>query len=142
MALFFSAFKQATKDPATYRRVDTSSAAGVAEASRKPNIITDVKMGLGLIPEDSSYRSRTERNKLNQRMGSGQHQKLDYGNDDAQPPSSTTGPASAELLRRIRAAKALEKRKAEGQKVRKKFEKEKGERRIALRKRYMKLLKV
>ena len=56
-------------------------------------------------------------------------------------PSKPKGPTAAELEAQRKAA-ALAKRKAEGQKVRKKFEKEKGERRIALRKRYMKLLKL
>ena len=44
------------------------------------------------------------------------------------------GPSKAEI--------ELAKRKSEGQAARKKFEKEKGEKRIALRKRYMKLLKL
>ena len=128
--LLGSIFRQVTRDPITYRRVDTSSLAGVQEASRPPNIFTDLQMGLGLIPEDSSYRSRTERNILRQRMAA----RSRNDNDDSPPPSKPKGPSAAEI--------ALAKRKAEGQAARKKFEKEKGEKRIALRKRYLKLLKL
>lgn len=135
--LLGSIFKKATQDPVTYRRVDTSSAAGVAEASRKPNIITDVKMGLGLIPEDSSYRARTERTKLRNKMASN---KPDYGNDDSSPPRPRQ-PTEAEL-RAQRKAAALAERKRLGQIARKKFEKEKGERVAALKKKIATLLNV
>lgn len=135
--LLGSIFKKATQDPVTYRRVDTSSAAGVAEASRKPNIITDVQMGLGLIPEDSSYRARTERTKLRNKMASN---KPDYGNDDSSPPRPRQ-PTEAEL-RAQRKAAALAERRRLGQVARKKFEKEKGERVAALRKKIATLLNV
>lgn len=124
--LLSSIFKKATQDPVTYRRVDTSSAAGVAEASRKPNIITDVKMGLGLIPEDSSYRARTERTKLRNKMASS---KSDYGNDDSpsRAASRPRQPTAAEL-RAQRESEKLAERKRLGQIARKKFEKEGGKR--------------
>lgn len=120
-------FKKATQDPVTYRRVDTSSLAGVTEASREPNILTDIQMGLGMIPEDSSYRARTERTKLRMKMQQGQSR-------DRDRPSKPKGPTKKEL--------ELQKRREEGQVSRKKFEKEKGERVAALRKRYMTLLKL
>ena len=89
-------------------------------------------MGLGLKEKDYKYEARTARNiRLSKERGKSGN---DYGNDDAPSSSAPRGPTAAE--------RALAKRKAEGQKVRKKFEKEKGERRIALRKRYMKLLKL
>jgi hypothetical protein len=124
--LLGSIFKKATQDPVTYRRVDTSSAAGVAEASRKPNIITDVKMGLGLIPEDSSYRARTERTKLRNKMSAN---KTDYGNYDSpvRAAPKPRQPTAAELKAQRKAAKLAE-RKRLGQIARKKFEKEGGER--------------
>lgn len=115
------------KDPAANRRVDTSSLAGVTEASRTPNIMTDIQMGLGMIPEDSSYRARTERTKLRMKM-EGQKK---TGKDRQSKPK---GPSKAEL--------EMQKRRSEGQAARKKFEKEKGERVAALRKRYMTLLKL
>ncbi|MGB1426234.1 MAG: hypothetical protein ACPG6T_07080 [Paracoccaceae bacterium] len=114
------------KDPVTYRGVDTSSLAGVTEASRQPNILTDIQMGLGIIPEDSSYRARTERTKLRNKMME-QNQSRDRDR-----PSKPKGPSKKEL--------ELKKRREEGQAARKKFEKEKGERVSALRKRYMTLL--
>ena len=96
----------------------------------RSGIINDAMMGLGLKEKDYKYEARTARNiRLSRERGGN-----DYGNDDAPSYSAPRGPTAAEL--------ALAKRKAAGQEVRKKFEKEKGERRIALRKRYMKLLKV
>lgn len=122
--LLGSIFKKATQDPVTYRRVDTSSAAGVAEASRRPNIVTDIKMGLGFIPEDSSYRARTERTKLRNKMASGGN---DYGNDDG-PSYSAPRPETAAERRAREKAEKLAERKRLGQIARKKFEKEGGER--------------
>lgn len=122
--LLGSIFKKATQDPVTYRRVDTSSAAGVAEASRRPNIVTDVKMGLGLIPEDSSYRARTERTKLRNKMASN---RTEYGNDGGSPAPAPRPETAAERRAREKAEKLAE-RKRLGQIARKKFEKEGGER--------------
>ena len=120
--LLGSIFKKATQDPVTYRRVDTSSAAGVAEASRRPNIVTDVKMGLGLIPEDSSYRARTERTKARGLPSA----RTEYGNVPA--PRQAPRPPTAAELRAQRKAAELAERKRLGQIARKKFEKEGGER--------------
>lgn len=101
----------------------------------RSGIINDAMMGLGLKEKDYKYEARTARNiRLSKEKGGN-----DYGNDNDSP--TPRGPTAAELEAQRKAA-ALAKRKAEGQKIRKKFEKEKGERRIALRKRYMKLLKV
>lgn len=136
--ILLSALTQATRDPATYRRVDTSSAAGVAEASRRPNIITDLRMGLGLTPEDSSYRSRTQRTRARQLPSS----RTEYGYKDkygnitnpalspeaiAARQQARRAPTAAEL-RAQRKAEELAERKRLGQIARKKFEKEKGER--------------
>ncbi len=129
--LLGSIFKKATQDPVTYRRVDTSSAAGVAEASRKPNIITDVKMGLGLIPEDSSYRARTERTKLRMRQ---QAQKRSKSDDGPRRSTTTSRAPTKEELERARI-------RAEGQARRKKFEKEVGKR-VAKRRRLLKLINI
>lgn len=99
----------------------------------------DIQMDLGLKPKDADYYARlAERSKKSQDA----MEKMMASNDnDDSSPSKPRGPTAAELEAQRKAA-ALAKRKAEGQKVRKKFEKEKGERRIALRKRYMKLLKL
>lgn len=138
MVLLASIFRQATRDPVTYRRVDTSSAAGVAEASRNPSIMTDLRMGLGLTPEDSSYRSRMERTRTRAApVGRTEYGYKDkYGNitNPALSPEAIAarqrarrGPTAAERRAQRKAAELAE-RKRLGQIARKKFEKEKGER--------------
>jgi hypothetical protein len=91
----------------------------------------DIQMDLGLKPKDADYYARlAERKKKSQDA----MKKMMASTSKSSAPSKPKGPSAAEI--------ALAKRKAEGQAARKKFEKEKGERRIALRKRYMKLLKL
>lgn len=90
-----------------------------------------VLMDLGVIPKDAYYYSTAPANKKKSQEMLEQMMKS-ASKDSA--PSKPKGPSKAEI--------ALAKRKAEGQAARKKFEKEKGEKRIALRKRYLKLLKL
>lgn len=105
----------------------------------KNSMMDDIKMDLGIKPKNAAYyrdlekRSKKSQDAVKKMMAS--------NNNDDSSPSRPRGPTAAELEAQRKAA-ALAKRKAEGQKARKKFEKEKGERRIALRKRYMKLLKL
>jgi hypothetical protein len=113
---FFDFFK-----PRTPRRVDTSSAAGVAEASRRGTILSDLQMGLGLIPEDSSYRARTERTKLRMRQQEIERQKR--RRDDNDKPAKPAAP------QKTQAEIKKETEIAEGQARRKKFEQEAAERR-------------
>ena len=124
-------FKKATQPKEANRRVDTSSLSGVMEASRKPNIITDIKMGFGLMPEDSSYRARTERTKLRMRQ---QAQKRSKSDDGPRRSTTTSRAPTKEELERARI-------RAEGQARRKKFEKEVGQR-VAKRRKLLKLINI
>jgi len=90
----------------------------------------DIQMDLGIKPKNAAYyRDLEKRKKKSQEM---MDNMMASNDDDA--PSSPKGPSKAEL--------EMQKRRAEGQAARKKFEKEKGERVAALRKRYMTLLKL
>ena len=108
--------------------------AGIYQSPRSRSLSTvrtDFLMDTGQMPRTSEYFARLpERRRRSQE--SVERMNRSMSRDSA--PSKPKGPSEAEI--------ALAKRKAEGQKARKKFEKEKGERRIALRKRYMKLLKL
>lgn len=102
----------------------------------RSGIISDVMMGTGLKEKDYKYEARTARTKrLRQSAG-----RTDYGNDDNSTPTPRQ-PTEAEL-RAQRKAAALAERKRLGQVARKKFEKEKGERVTALRKKVATLLNV
>ena len=90
-----------------------------------------VLMDLGVIPKDAYYYSTAPANKKKSQQMADQMMKS-MSKDSA--PSKPKGPSKAEL--------EMQKRRAEGQAARKKFEKEKGERVAALRKRYMTLLKL
>ena len=129
-------FKKATQPKEANRRVDTSSLSGVMEASRKPNIITDIKMGFGLMPEDSSYRARTERTKLRMRQQAQRRSRSDDSPRRSTTTRSTTKPRAPtkEELKRARI-------RAEGQARRKKFEKEVGKK-VAKRRRLLKLINI
>lgn len=146
--IFSSITKPKPKPTSTANFSSTSSAIGSsgyvsldAIASAPTNsVIDDVQMDLGLKPKNAAYYRDLE--KRSDRSTAMVEQMMASNDNDSSPSTSKPkGPTAAELEAQ-RKAKALAKRKAEGQKARKKFEKEKGERRIALRKRYMKLLKL
>ena len=108
--------------------------AGIYQSPRSRSLSTvrtDFLMDIGKMPRTSEYFARLpERRKKSKEMSDQMMKSMSKN----KAPSKPKGPSAAEI--------ALAKRKAEGQAARKKFEKEKGERRIALRKRYMKLLKL
>lgn len=95
---------------------------------------SDIKADFFGGKRDADYYARLpERQRKSQEMIERMNRSSDR--DRARPAvEPTPGPTPEEI--------ALEKRRKEGQAARKKFEKAKGERRIALRKRYMKLLKL
>lgn len=140
--LLGSVFKSLSKPKAPSASVgnfsSTSSAIGPsgyvsldAISSAPANSVIDtVQMDLGLKPKNAAYyRDLEERSDKSTAMV---EQMMASNNDDS--PSKPKGPSKAEL--------EMQKRRAEGQAARKKFEKEKGERVAALRKRYMTLLKL
>lgn len=91
----------------------------------------DIQMDLGIKPKNAAYyRDLEKRKKKSQQMV----EQMMASSDNDSSPSKPKGPSKAEL--------EMQKRRAEGQAARKKFEKEKGERVAALRKRYMTLLKL
>lgn len=96
-------------------------------------------MDTGQMPRTSEYFARLPERQA--RSQAAMERMMASNDNDDSSSSATRGPTAAELEAQ-RKAEALAKRKAEGQAARKKFEKAKGERRIALRKRYMKLLKL
>jgi len=143
-------FKSVTKSPEqkkkeTYTKsfygsmASRDSPSGTYKSYKTPFQQTkdDILMDLGQKPKDPDYYARLPERK--KRSSSG-HQKLDYGNDDSSPPRPRQ-PTEAEL-RAQRKAAALAERKRLGQVARKKFEKEKGERVAALRKKIATLLNV
>ena len=89
-----------------------------------------VLMDLGVMPKDAYYYSTAPARQAKSKAMVDQAMAAAAKDQ----PSKPKGPSKAEL--------EMQKRRAEGQAARKKFEKEKGERRIALRKRYLKLLKL
>ena len=145
-SIFSSFSKPKSKPTSTKNFSSTKSAVGSSgyvsldaiASAPKNSMMDDIKMDLGIKPKNAAYyRDLPKRSKKSQEAV----EKMMKSSSKDSAPSKPKGPTAAELEAQRKAA-ALAKRKAEGQKVRKKFEKEKGERRIALRKRYMKLLKV
>lgn len=102
----------------------------------KPGFISDIQMGLGMVPKDQYYYARTAATKARRAASN----RPDYGDDDNSTPAPRK-PTEAEL-RAQRKAAALAERRRLGQIARKKFEKEKGERVAALRKKIATLLNV
>jgi len=145
-AIFKSVTKPKSKPTSTASFSSTKSAVGSSgyvsldaiASAPKNSTMDDIKMDLGIMPKNAAYyRDLPKRSKKSQEA----MEKMMASNDKDSSPSKPRGPTAEELEAQRKAA-ALAKRKAEGQKARKKFEKKKGERRIALRKRYMKLLKL
>lgn len=93
----------------------------------KPGFISDIQMGIGMVPKDQSYYSRTAATKARRAASN----RTDYGNDDspsrATPRPAPRPPTAAELKAQRKAAELAE-RKRLGQIARKKFEKEGGKR--------------
>jgi hypothetical protein len=143
--LLGAVFKSITKSPEqkkkeTYSKsfygsmASKDSPSGTYNSYKTPfqQTTDDILMDLGQKPKDPDYYARlAKRKEKSQDM----MERMTASNDnDDSSPSKSEGPTKAEI--------ALQKRKAEGQKARKKFEKEKGERVAALRKRYKTLLNV
>lgn len=93
----------------------------------KPGFISDIQMGIGMVPKDQYYYSRTAATKA---KGPPKIQ-TEYGmksRGSASAPSQAPRPPTAAELRAQRKAAELAERKRLGQIARKKFEKEGGER--------------
>ena len=144
-------FKSVTKSPEqkkkeTYAKsfygsmASRDSSSGTYKSYKTPFQQTkdDILMDLGQKPKDPDYYARLPERKKRSRSG---HQKLDYGNDDSPSRAAPRPrqPTAAELKAQRKAAELAE-RKRLGQVARKKFEKEKGERVAALRKKIATLL--
>ena len=88
----------------------------------KPGFISDIQMGIGMVPKDQYYYSRTAATKARGLPST----RTEYGNVPA--PREAPRPPTAAELRAQRKAAELAERKRLGQIARKKFEKEGGER--------------
>ena len=140
LAKIFSSITKPKSSPTSTKNFSsTKSAVGSSgyvsldaiASAPKNSMMDDIKMDLGIKPKNAAYyRDLPKRSKKSQEMSDQMAKSMSKNS----APSKPKGPSAAEI--------ALAKRKAAGQEARKKFEKEKGERRIALRKRYMKLLKL
>jgi len=141
-AIFKSITKPKSKPTSTASFSSTKSAVGSSgyvsldaiASAPKNSMMDDIKMDLGIKPKNAAYyRDLPKRSKKSQEAVERMNRSSER--DRARPAvEPTPGPTPEEI--------ALEKRRKEGQAARKKFEKAKGERRITLRKRYMKLLKL
>jgi hypothetical protein len=131
MAILFSALKKAAGPvrTASASASETNSKgktySGRGGYTGKPGFISDIQMGIGMVPKDQYYYSRTAATKAR----SAQISRTEYGNDDGRPaPTPAPRQPTAAELRAQRKAAELAERKRLGQIARKKFEKEKGER--------------
>ena len=133
--------KQKTQEAYAQYAGTRMASPGNYTSSRGPigTAVSDVAMGLGYQTKDASYYARTERTKARRAVSN----RTEYGNDDspARAAPKPRQPTAAELKAQRKAAELAE-RKRLGQIARKKFEKEKGERVAALRKKIATLLNV
>lgn len=122
-----------------FSRVDSRQPRSSTISQPKNTIGQTIKMDLGLAPKNESYYAGLSGRQARSRAmaESSSSNKSDGGSGSAAPKKLT----AAELRAQKKAAD-LARRKTEGQAARKKFEEKKGKSRIALRKRYMKLLNV
>jgi hypothetical protein len=140
-AIFKSITTPKPKPTSTAKFSSTKSAVGPSgyvsldaiASAPKNSMMDDIKMDLGIKPKNAAYyRDLPKRRKRSQEAA-----KISSGGGSSTPK----GPTAAEL-RAQRKAAALAERKRLGQVARKKFEKEKGERVAALRKKIATLLNV
>jgi hypothetical protein len=131
MAILFSALKKAAGPvrTASASASETNSKgktySGRGGYTGKPGFISDIQMGIGMVPKDQYYYSRTAATKAR----SAPISRTEYGNDGRRPaPTPAPRQPTAAELRAQRKAAELAERKRLGQIARKKFEKEKGER--------------
>lgn len=131
MAILFSALKKAAGPvrTASASASETNSKgktySGRGGYTGKPGFISDIQMGLGMVPKDQYYYARTAATKTR----SASISRTEYGNDDRRPaPTPAPRRPTAAELRAQRKAAELAERKRLGQIARKKFEKEGGER--------------
>lgn len=142
----FSSWSSGSSSGSSSGYADTSSIAGIQQASGGSfnSTATTIAMDLGLQPKNQAYYGAMPGRQAmaaKHAAAMGPSNKSDDGpglSSAADRPRKLT---AAELKAQEKAAD-LARRKTEGQAARKKFEKKKGESRIALRKRYMMLLKV
>lgn len=144
MAILFSALKKAAGPvrTASASASETNSKgktySGRGGYTGKPGFISDIQMGIGMVPKDQYYYSRTAATKASApSIGKTEYGYKDkYGNitNPALSPEAIAArqqarraPTAAELRAQRKAAELAE-RKRLGQIARKKFEKEKGER--------------
>jgi len=95
----------------------------VAQRTQRGNLFSDIKMGLGIEPQTSSYRARSAKS---QRA----HEEMlerSRRNEKKREKRRSKRPSAQMLFEQEKAAKLAEER-AEGQKKRKAFEKAQGER--------------
>lgn len=131
MAILFSALKKAAGPVRTVSAsASETNSKGKTYSGRggytgKPGFISDIQMGLGMVPKDQYYYARTAATKARRAVSN----RTEYGNDDSASRAAPRPrqPTAAELKAQRKAAELAE-RKRLGQIARKKFEKEKGER--------------
>ena len=149
MGLFDSLFSGSSNNNSSNSNsgyADTSSIAGIQQASGGSfnSIGTTISMDLGLQPKNQAYYGAMPGRRAmaaKHAAAMGPSNKSDDGPGLSSAASRARKLTAAELRAQRKAAE-LAKRRTEGQAARKEFEKKKGERTLALRKRYMMLLNV